>query len=89
MPWLGLDGRLVVVPLLVAVTLAPLDGLSHFVSDRLVFWLVIVAFVVVSVIGTKVVLRTGELPANDELFNMRELSAVQRAALRGDHVKRS
>ena len=88
---LGVDGRLWTTLLLGGAIFAPTAVMEQFAAvaaqyDHLVFWLVIAAFIIVSVIGTKVVLRSGELPANDELFNLRELTPVQRAALRGDHV---
>ena len=64
------------------------------ILDKLVLVFIILAYVIVSYIGTKVVLRSGELPANDELFNFPEaprpqLTPAQRAALNGEHVRRS
>ena len=45
--------------------------------DRSIFWLVILLFLYASYIGTKIVLRIaasgGELPANDEMFNLPDL----------------
>ena len=46
--------------------------------DGWIFWLVILLFLVVSRIGTKIVIRIaadgGELPANDEMFNFPDLN---------------
>ena len=81
------DGRLVATIAICAVLFAPTDGiatLQHF--DGAIFVVLILAFVVVSAIGTRIVLRCGDLPANDELFNLRELTPAQQAALRGDHI---
>ncbi len=82
------DGRFVTAVVLIGIAAAPLDRVATTLAqyDHLVFKLVLALFVVVSAIGTRVVLMCGELPANDELFNMRELTTTQRAALRGEHV---
>ena len=91
--WIGIDGRFIVVVLLAASLFAPFERLHEFVNDATVFKIVFALFVIVSVIGTGVVLRCGELPGDDEMFNFGEafegLSATQQAALRGDHVKKS
>ena len=86
MPTFGVDGRLLVAPVLFAITFAPISSFS-FLSDDVVFYIILALFVVVSIIGTRVVLACGELPANDELFDLPErLTPAQRAALRGDHA---
>ena len=82
------DGRLVAGLAMLGAMVAPLDSFVDSFSkyEGTLFVGVLVAFVIVSYIGTRVVLRCGELPANDELFNLRELTPAQQAALRGDHT---
>ena len=85
------DGRLVAAALLLALMLAPLDEVTTFLTkhnaDRFFLFSVIAMFVVVSIVGTRIVLRCGELPANDELFNMHELTPAQASALRGGDAR--
>ena len=72
-----LDGRLVACVVIAGIAVAPLDAVTSALAeyDGVVFNVVILMFCVASVIGTRVVLRCGELPANDELFDLPE-SAV-------------
>ena len=80
-----LDGRLLTVMVVGAVTLGPLEGFTTSMAqyDATILKLVLVMFVVISIIGTRMVVRCGELPANDELFSMPEqLTPVQQTALR-------
>ena len=89
--WVGIDGRLLSLAVFAAIFWAPLERLHEFVDDALVLKVIIVLFVVVSIIGTGVVLRCGEVPGDDELFNFGErvgLTPVQQAALQGGHVTR-
>ena len=75
------DGRIIATVVITASFFAPLDGLTSFLAsyDTHVFCILLVLFVIVSIIGTRIVLRCGELPGNDELFNMPELTPAQRA----------
>ena len=93
---LGVDPRLISVAVLCGTYFIPLDGFVAVMAkyDAYIFWIVVIAFAILSAIGTVVVVRSGELPANDELFNLREaqrsggqLTPAQRSALRGDHVR--
>ena len=72
---LGVDGRLVACVVIGAFALAPLDTFTSVFAtyDGAVLKVALIMFVVVSAIGTRVVLRCGELPANDELFDLPEL----------------
>lgn len=89
---LGIDPRLISVAVLCAVFFIPLDGFVAVMAkyDAYIFWAIVVGFAILSVIGTVAVVRSGDLPANDELFNLREaqrqggqLTPAQRNALRG------
>ena len=83
-----IDGRLVAAAILLAIVCAPTDWLKSLVSlDDLIFRGIILLFLVVSAVGTRIVLRCGDLPANDELFNLSELTPTQSAALRGEHAR--
>ena len=84
------DGRLVATVVIAAIIFAPLEPIKETLAayDSTVFVGVLIGFVVISAIGTNVVLRSGELPANDELFDLIEHTPAQRAALRGEHVQR-
>ena len=84
------DGRLVATVVVAAIIFAPLEPIKETLAayDSTVFVGVLIGFVVISAIGTNVVLRSGELPANDELFDLIEHTPAQRAALRGEHVQR-
>ena len=83
------DGRLVSAAVILAIVVAPLDSFVAAMKqyDSSFFALAIAGFLIISAIGTRIVVRSGELPANDEMFNLPELTAAQRAALRGDHVQ--
>ena len=71
---LGIDPRLISVAVLCAVFFIPLDGFVAVMAkyDAYIFWAIVVGFAILSVIGTVAVVRSGDLPANDELFNLRE-----------------
>ena len=89
--WTGVDGRLVAIPILISLAFLPVERAKDYLDDTVVFYVLGLLFVVVSIIGTKVVLSCGDLPANDELFNLseRQLTPAQQAALRGDHARGS
>lgn len=93
-----IDGRLVSAVVILAIICAPVDGIASVMKqyDSSFLALVIAAFVIISIFGTRMVLRCDSLPANDELFDFREsrsarrgLTPAQQAALRGDHVRGS
>ncbi len=70
-----LDGRLVACVVIAGIACAPLETFTSAMAayDGIIFYVVILLFCVASVIGTKMVLRCGELPANDELFDLSEI----------------
>jgi hypothetical protein len=95
-----LDGRLVSTVVILAIICAPVDGIASVMKqyDSSFLAIFIAAFVIISIFGTRMVLRCDSLPANDELFDFSEstsarqaggLTPAQRAALRGDHVRES
>ena len=75
--------KLVVVAIILALA-ARAEKIAALLQgwDSAFFWVVIVLFLAASRVGTKIVLRIaaegGELPANDELFNLPELSSQDR-----------
>ena len=87
---LGLDLRLLAIAILCVVPFVPLEGFVAVMAsyDSYILAFILSIFAALSAFGTKAVLSSGELPANDELFNLNEhLTPAQRSALRGGHVR--